>query len=183
MGGRGPVEQRRAVLVGVILCVMIIAGSAVPAGAGALGGAGGAEGHRRVAGSRIDDPWRDDFADGRLVREQMLFLGVNTTGGTRQPCEPRHAGTRGGSSMWFRWRSAEAGTVFLNTNGSEFDSVLAVYTGTDLCALTEVASDNDSGAGTSSRLSFTAGAGRVYRIVVDDRRGRSGYGNFRLRRE
>lgn len=85
--------------------------------------------------------------------------------------------------MWIRWRSAEDGTVFMNTNGSEFDSVLAVYTGNDLCALTEVASDNDSGAGTSSRLSFTARAGRVYRIVVDDRRGRSGYGSLRLRRE
>lgn len=168
MGAHRVVPRWSARLVIGVLGLLIVAGAALPAGAG--------------VGRQVEDPWRDDFADGRLVREQRLYLGVNTTGGTRQPCEPRHAGTRGGASMWIRWRSSQAGTVFLNTNGSEFDSVLAVYTGTDLCHLTEVASDNDSGAGTSSRLSFRAGAGRVYRIVVDDRRGRAGYGNFRLRR-
>lgn len=128
------------------------------------------------------EPWSDDFEDAPLRRGAPFFIAVNTTGATRQACEPRHAEERGGKSMWLRWVSRGTGVVVLNTNGSEFDTLLAVYTGSDLCHLTEVASDNDSGAGLNSQLRFTARANRVYRIVVDGLERDEGYGNVRLRR-
>jgi hypothetical protein len=52
--------------------------------------------------------------------------------------------------------------------------LLAVYTGTSLTALTQTAANDDSGGTTQSRVSFTAVAGRTYRIAVDGYGGASG---------
>src|SRR5262245_18046438 len=54
--------------------------------------------------------------------------------------------------------------------GSSFDTVLAVYTGVRVSALTPVASNDDNAGGTNSRLTFVAAAGAVYHIAVDGNR-------------
>jgi hypothetical protein len=51
--------------------------------------------------------------------------------------------------------------------GSSFDTLLAVYTGSTVSALTRIASDDDSGGSLTSRVSFSAVAGTTYRIAVD----------------
>ena len=59
--------------------------------------------------------------------------------------------------------------MVVETCGSDFDTLLGVYTGTPVGSLTAVASNDDAcGSGlTQSRVVFTATAGQTYRIAVD----------------
>ena len=94
---------------------------------------------------------------------------------SKESGEPNHAGNPGGKSVWFEWTAPVAASVSIDTHGSSFDTLLAVYTGTSIAALTEVLSnDNDGSANGNSGLSFVASAGTVYRIAVDGFDGASG---------
>ncbi|QVW36135.1 S8 family serine peptidase [Geobacter sulfurreducens] len=100
--------------------------------------------------------------------------GVNLNA-TRETGEPDHAGVAGGASVWWTWQGQTSGIVSLDTHGSSFDTLLAVYTGTSVGNLTPAAAnDNDGGVGGTSGLTFTALAGEVYRIAVDGRNGVTG---------
>jgi hypothetical protein len=83
----------------------------------------------------------------------------------------------GGASEWFVWQSPTNGTAIVTTDGSNFDTVLAIYIGPgdSYSTLTNVACDNDSGAnGKTSRVMFPARAGTIYYIAVDGVNGASG---------
>jgi hypothetical protein len=101
-------------------------------------------------------------------------------GATSEQSEPAHAGNTGGRSVWYCWTAPTNTVVTLDTVGSSIDTVLAVYTGTDLASLTEMASDNDSGSNQTSRVVFDATSGTIYRIAVDNFAG-TAPGNFALR--
>jgi hypothetical protein len=65
--------------------------------------------------------------------------------------------------------------VSIDTSGSGFDTLLAVYTGTAVRALTPIAaSGNPGGGGTSGKVAFKAQAGTEYQIAVDGLGGASG---------
>jgi hypothetical protein len=101
----------------------------------------------------------------------------STVGSTVEAGEPNHCNVLGGASQWFSYQPPADGRLTINTDGSDFDTVLAVYTGpgTDFGTLVEVACDNDSGSdGRSSRLQFAAKADTLYFIVVDGVRGATG---------
>ncbi|MFM8337380.1 MAG: PPC domain-containing protein, partial [Opitutaceae bacterium] len=83
-------------------------------------------------------------------------------------------------SVWWRWTAPTAGTVTIATDGSSFDTLLAVYTGTKVEALTLVAADDDSGEGPRSLVTFTAVAGTEYRLAVDGKGGATGLVALRL---
>ncbi len=89
--------------------------------------------------------------------------------------EPLHAGNTGGASVWLAWVPSVSGIASFSTEGSTFDTLLAVYTGADLNtpvyrSLKEVASNNDrSTALRTSKVSFNARSGQVYFIAVDGR--------------
>ncbi len=89
---------------------------------------------------------------------------------TKQPNEPNHASSTGGHSVWFKWRAPADGTIEVDTAGSDFDTLLAVYTGDTIGKLDEVASnDDDPGGGVfTSRVEDVAVDKDVwYRIAVD----------------
>ena len=93
---------------------------------------------------------------------------------TREPGEPRHAGNRGGASIWYRWSPTTTGRVTISTVGSNFDTVLGVYGGGSVSSLTRVASNDDINVNANvltSRVVFTARAGATYRIAIDGYRG------------
>ena len=95
---------------------------------------------------------------------------------TKQSGEPDHAGDAGGPSVWFKWTAPRSGAVSVDTCGSSFDTLLAVYTGAKLESLTPVQSDDD-GSGKcapASKLSFPAVANTTYRIAVDGKGGAEG---------
>jgi Ca2+-binding RTX toxin-like protein len=93
---------------------------------------------------------------------------------TKEPGEPDHAGLSGGASVWWAWTAPRSGRLFLNTRGSTLDTLLAVYTGSAVDALTPVASNDDVPGGRLkvSELSFPAVAGTTYYIAVDGFTGR-----------
>ena len=71
-------------------------------------------------------------------------------------------------SVWFTWTAPASGEYRVDTSGSRFDTLLAVYTGSALASLVRVASsDNISPQEQQSAVTFTAVAGTLYHIAVD----------------
>ena len=86
-------------------------------------------------------------------------------GATLEPGEPDHDKATPGASVWWRWTAPWSGMVTLTTKGSDFDTVLGVYTGDSLAGLAAVAS-NDDDHGRQSTARFVAVAGTSYAIAV-----------------
>jgi subtilisin len=110
----------------------------------------------------------DNFASAREL------AGATTNGNnqdaTKEPGEPNHAGEDGGKSVWYKWTPRTSGTTTIDTAGSNFDTLLGVYTGSAVDGLTEVASNDDEDNANNvltSKVSFEATAGTTYRIAVD----------------
>jgi hypothetical protein len=80
---------------------------------------------------------------------------------------PLPDGVPGGNSIWFTWIPTFTGTVSLTTQGSEFEAVMAVYTGTQLSNLKVVAADDGSGGYLTSLVTFNVTEGTPYQIAVD----------------
>ena len=120
-------------------------------------------------------PLNDSFASATdLGSSDGTFVGYNV-GASKETGEPSHAGNAGGASVWWRWVAPSSGQYTVSTQGSSFDTLLGVYTGTAVSALTTVASnDNDPGGGVTSALTLTATAGTVYHFAVDGSGGATG---------
>lgn len=115
-------------------------------------------------------PVNDAFARARdLGRKSHVDATSARLDATAEPEEPRHGGTGAGQSIWFRWTAPSGGTVTIDTCGSEIHSMLSVYTGAEVGALTVTASGADWGCGLwgASRVTFAVTAGTTYRIAVD----------------
>jgi probable HAF family extracellular repeat protein len=120
-------------------------------------------------------PPNDNFAD------RLTLTGINATGfgfnvlATKEPGEPNHAGNTGGKSLWWTWTAPVSGSVSINTFGSDFDTLLAVYTGSSLDSLVPVAAnDNDPYGDSLSLVTINAVAGTTYQIAADGANGASG---------
>jgi len=93
---------------------------------------------------------------------------------TVQRGAPLPDGVPVGNSIWFTWTPNFTGTATLTTQGSDFDTVMAVYTGTALSSLKAVAADDDSGGFLTSLVTLNVTAGTAYQIAVDGHQGASG---------
>jgi hypothetical protein len=112
-------------------------------------------------------PFADNFAEAANLQSTFSVSGHGITfGATLEPLEPLHDERHTDHSIWIAWTAPANGIVNLNTLGSDFDTVLAVYMGDTIDALIRVESDDDSGENHSSVLSFNAVAGVTYRIAV-----------------
>jgi hypothetical protein len=122
-------------------------------------------------------PRNDDFRNAlRLTAGQPVNGTIN--GATKQRSEPRHGRSLAKHSVWYRIGTSRRVAIALSTCNSNFDSVVAVYSGRRLGALREVEFNNDGGCGNGgSRVTFTARPGRVYRIAVA---GFTARGRFRM---
>jgi hypothetical protein len=129
-----------------------------------------------------------DFAIPLNSGTNHVLLGSNV-GATHQKGEPKHAGVPTGKSIWFLWRPTTSGTVIIDTLGSDFDTVLAVYTnrlvqGITISNLVEIASnDNDAPIAPLSRVKFFVRAGTPYYIAVDGRDGMAGNIQLQIRHQ
>jgi hypothetical protein len=107
--------------------------------------------------------------------ENLTSQGCDATtegdnfGAGGQPGEPAHGGP--GSlptqSAWTKWRSPVSDTVIVDTAGSDFDTILAVYHGTRAQHLQVDGANDDSGGTLQSEVSFEAQRNVTYRIAVD----------------
>jgi hypothetical protein len=96
------------------------------------------------------------------------------TGAVKQPGTPDIIpGDPGGSEVWFQWRVPllqSSGIVTFSTLGSDFDTTMAAYTGSEPNNLTPVPTainDDDAGGYLNSQVTFYAVAGTTYTIAVD----------------
>jgi hypothetical protein len=113
-------------------------------------------------------PANDNFANAIVLSNRVETVFSSTSCATRETNEPTHPGTRSTNSVWFRWRAPYSGNVVMTTEGSTLDTVLAVYTGTNVANLTPGARNDDepSSGRETSLVSFTAVSNTVYHIAV-----------------
>ncbi|MFN0198831.1 MAG: hypothetical protein ACKVT0_18950 [Planctomycetaceae bacterium] len=112
-------------------------------------------------------PANDDFADRELITGNTATLLGTNFNSSKELGEPDHAGDTGGNSVWWTWTAPFSGTAEIDTEGSDFDTLLGVYTGGNVAALTEIASDDDGGFSNQSKVTIAAIAGATYQIAVD----------------
>ena len=95
--------------------------------------------------------------------------GTNS-GATSESGEPM---SRYGSTVWLAWKAPASGEATFTITEADFDTVMGVYTGSDVTKLTEEVFNDDydyPNSGRRSRCIFTAKAGTIYYICV------AGYG-------
>ena len=100
---------------------------------------------------------------------------VGARGQANEPSFPSVGAAAPVQSVWFKWRSPVTDTVVIDTQGSDFDTLLGVYTGNTLPRLRLVAGDDDANASDlTSEVSFEARRNVTYKIAVDGFANRSG---------
>src|SRR6266581_2976450 len=121
-------------------------------------------------------PANDAFASSQVLTGSSGSITGTNVGATKEAGEPNHAGNSGGHSVWYQWIAPSSSPVTIDTVGSAFNTLLAVYTGSSLTNLSLVASNDDIVPGTNlqSRVTFLASAGTAYQIAVDGFNGLAG---------
>jgi len=136
-------------------------------------------------------PGNDFFAKAQKIADRLpetngFVIGRNFFA-SKEPNEPIHANVSAfGNSVWWNWAPISSGPVVIDTLGSQFNTVLAVYTNSSISTLAEVVSSNDvtNQFGQFVRdkafVTFQANAGATYRIAVAGAT-TNDFGNIRLR--
>ena len=122
-------------------------------------------------------PGNDDFANREVLSGSLpIEVTWSNVEATKEEGEPFHGGLGSkGHSVWFEWEATSDGFVTVGNCDSDFTTVLAVYTGTAVDGLTQVAGNyaTAGGSGCSTDLTwgrqttFEASAGTDYKIAVD----------------
>ncbi len=107
------------------------------------------------------EPFNNAFASPLTLNGTPVFLnGYSTAGADREPGEPEH----GLASVWCQWTPSTSGVTRINfTTTAMLLPGIAVYTGTSVNALTQVATSRNG------VVYFAAVAGQTYRIAVTER--------------
>jgi hypothetical protein len=128
-------------------------------------------------------PANDNFSQRTILTGANVSATGTNVGGSVQSGEPRIAGIAGGHSVWWSWKAPATGMVTISTAGSDYDTLLGVYTGTAVNRLRLVASNDDQNYGArilTSRVTFRAVAGTTYQIAVDGYHGATGHIALRI---
>jgi hypothetical protein len=123
-----------------------------------------------LASAASAQPANNNFGNATFIQSGQTLTGTNVAA-TKEPDEPNHADNVGGQSVWWRFAAPVSGPVTVRTCGSNFDTLLAVYTGTSVGALDSMAQNDDNlaacGTDLQSQVTFSANAGTTYFIAVD----------------
>ncbi len=129
----------------------------------------------------VVDPLANNNFANRFVLSTPASVTGNNTGANTQGGEPGFQFGGGlptiiwGATLWYQWVAPFSSTVTIDTFGSSINTVLSVYTGTAVNALTLVQrNDNANGSTTASLVSFSAVAGTEYQIQLG---GQGGFGS------
>ena len=134
-----------------------------------------------IAFTTDDIPANDNFANATLLTTStnVSATTTNVVAG-KEAGEPKHAGNTGGHSVWWKWVAPANGIAVINTTGSSFNTVLAVYTGTVVSNLTQAAANDDGLGNGLSQVKVNVTAGQEYEIAVDGKNGASGVAQLNL---
>ncbi|MEA3209929.1 MAG: hypothetical protein QOE70_2986 [Chthoniobacter sp.] len=126
--------------------------------------------HRVDLASGSAAPDNDNFAEARVIDSDSATDASNNSFATAEPGEDVHTDIiYEGKSIWWKWTASHAGAVTVDTLGSAFDTLLAVYTGDSIAHLALVSSNDDADPDVikQSEVHFTAVAGTTYSFLVD----------------
>lgn len=113
-------------------------------------------------------PANDDFTNAQTIVAIPETHSLTTFTATKQTGEPQPSCSPDiGRTVWYRYTPSSTGTISFDTINSDFDTSMAVWTGS-FGALSEVACSEDIVLGTvpQSKIIFTANAGVTYYIQV-----------------
>jgi subtilase family serine protease len=128
-----------------------------------------------TSASTTTAPANDNFANATVLTGSSGSVTASTINATREVGEPYILNNPGGHSIWFSWTAPSNKRISINTHGSNFDTLLGVYTGSSLTSLHNIASSNNDVAGSvTSGVTIKVTAGQTYRIAVDGNNGASG---------
>ena len=141
-----------------------------------VGGSGATHGDGQQGLSRLGDftlSWRqllppenDAFANATVISgESGKVIGTNMGAGIEEG-EPLCAYAYSTATAWWSWTAPKSGSFVFDTNGSDFDTVLGVYTGNAVDGLEIVDENDDDDNGSTSTIIFDAVAGKTYYIAV-----------------
>jgi hypothetical protein len=120
---------------------------------------------------RFGGPSNDMLASAITVPAAGGSSSVDSAGATVEDGEPLHSFTFENvrASLWWKWTASATGSVWMDTRGSEFDTVLTVF-GTDPPDATSRIAESDNAStragSTLSAVRFAAVAGQSYLIRV-----------------
>ena len=109
-------------------------------------------------------PGNDNFADAALLSGDHIEVPGTTTEATFEPDEPPHGGSSG-PSVWYSWTAPRSALIHLKCESS-VETIVVVYLGSSLTALTEVGTDKQCPSSGAPSFSFRAAGGTEYRIAV-----------------
>ena len=113
-------------------------------------------------------PVNDNFANAQVISGNSGQVSGTNVAATKESGEPAHALNRGGASVWYKYVAPGNGVLRVDTLTSNFNTLLAVYSGSNMSNLTLIAAndEDDSGSG-SSKVYFGTQSGTTYYIAVD----------------
>ena len=101
----------------------------------------------------------------------VIGITSSTFGATGETNEPDHLPNDNLlTSIWYKWTANRTGSITFSTHGSNYDTVLAVYSGSALGSLSLIGRNDDFSTGInsgSSQVTFFATQGQTYRIAID----------------
>lgn len=120
-------------------------------------------------GPLASPPSNDDFEGAALISALPYQQTIDTTGAITAPDDPiLVCGAEANSNtVWYRFTPSSPGLIEANTFGSNYDTVLAVFTGTR-GALNPIVCNDDVGIIFQSQVLFEAGADQTYYVSVAD---------------
>lgn len=113
-------------------------------------------------------PANDLWSQSLAIPSPGVSVFATNTFATVEASEPRYADNNAGRSVWWSWLAGASGMITATTDGSGFDTVLGIYTGTNVGALTLMGANDDAVfTNRSSQVTFSAVAGTKYYFAVD----------------
>jgi subtilisin family serine protease len=115
----------------------------------------------------IPPPPNDDFVDASKIPNAGGLAVTANQFASLEAGEPMHAGVPSAAgSLWWNWSPTTTGPVLIDTTGSSFDTVLAVYTGNSVDGLTQIAAVDDVPNSFAGYVLVNVIAANTYRIAV-----------------
>ncbi len=125
----------------------------------------------------VQGPPNDFFVNAIPLSGTSGTVLATNTAASKEVGEPDPAGNPGGKSLWWTFTPSSDGLFTLSTSNSTFNTIMGLYTGTNVADLTTIVDNAEaySGApGGFSYISQAVRAGQTYYILVDGYNGMSG---------
>ncbi|MEA2623438.1 MAG: hypothetical protein QOH61_2348 [Chloroflexota bacterium] len=118
---------------------------------------------------KVASPSNDSFAHAKTVGSLPFHASLSNRNATYGLEEPVPGCAPVGATAWYTFTPSHTGAIQVHTLSSDYDTVLAVYRGTSVGSLAQVACNDDTSGGYDgfqSLVTFRAVKGRTYSVQV-----------------